>query len=88
MGLQRFGVTSDIYLALALSLSRRPYLLSNASRNGVLIKGGAYLEQIGNIRAVAFDKTGTLVQGRSEVTDVIPGSSATGTKLLCKARRC
>jgi len=38
--------------------------LAAAARRGILVKGGAWLEQARGIRAVAFDKTGTITAGR------------------------
>lgn len=45
--------------------------ITRAGRNGVLIKGGVFLESLGTIKVVAVDKTGTLTRGEPIVTDVI-----------------
>lgn len=46
--------------------------IANAARHGVLIKGGAFIEAANNIKAIAFDKTGSLTKGKPVVTDIIP----------------
>lgn len=45
--------------------------LGNATKNGVLIKGGKFLEEMGKIKAIAFDKTKTLTLGEHEVSDIV-----------------
>ncbi len=56
--------------------------MSNASSQGIWIKGGQYLEGIGKIRAMALDKTGTLTYGRPVVSDVIPYGGLSKAQLL------
>lgn len=56
--------------------------ITAAARNGVLIKGGMYLEAMGQVKAIAMDKTGTLTTGQLEATDILPTSDVTEAKLL------
>jgi Zn2+/Cd2+-exporting ATPase len=55
--------------------------LSSGARRGMLLKGGAVLENLGKITAIAFDKTGTLTEGEPKVTDII-GFGQTETEVL------
>ncbi len=60
--------------------------IGNASARGALVKGGKYIEAIGQIKAVAMDKTRTLTYGKPKVTDVIPfGENSREHLLACSA---
>lgn len=45
--------------------------IGRSAKDGVLIKGGEYLERSAKVNAVIVDKTGTLTNGRPELTDVV-----------------
>jgi Cd2+/Zn2+-exporting ATPase len=45
--------------------------MTSAAKNGVLIKGSAYIEAMNQVKVFAFDKTGTLTEGQLEVTNVV-----------------
>ncbi|HLD36007.1 MAG TPA: cation-translocating P-type ATPase [Planctomycetota bacterium] len=59
--------------------------LANASRKGILIKGGHYLEALGSLDALLIDKTGTLTTGKLAVTDIVPLESNTEQDVLLLA---
>ena len=50
--------------------------VAQAARNGVLVKGGMHLENLGRLKAIAFDKTGTVTHGKPEVTDIVAFQSS------------
>ena len=56
-----------------------------ASRRGILIKGGAVLDNLRDIRVAALDKTGTLTEGVFEVNAVLPAPGISETALLAAA---
>lgn len=59
--------------------------IGGASRHGILIKGGAYLEKLASVRAIAFDKTRTLTYGRHSVTDVFAFGSHSKEEVVADA---
>lgn len=56
--------------------------IGGASRKGVLVKGGNYLEALNNLDIVVFDKTGTLTKGVFEVTCIEPANGISEEQLL------
>ena len=51
--------------------------IGGASKFGVLVKGGNFAEQLAKARAIAFDKTGTVTEGKPEVNDIAAGEGFT-----------
>ncbi|MBU5677208.1 cadmium-translocating P-type ATPase [Alkaliphilus sp. MSJ-5] len=56
--------------------------IGGASKNGILIKGGNYLEALNNVDTVVFDKTGTLTKGVFKVTEINANKNISKEELL------
>lgn len=56
--------------------------MSRASRNGIIVKTGTTLEKLAKVKTVAFDKTGTITQGRLVVDRVVPVTALSNDRLL------
>ncbi|RYE08438.1 MAG: cadmium-translocating P-type ATPase [Hyphomicrobiales bacterium] len=59
--------------------------LSNGAKRGMLLKGGAVLENLRRINMVALDKTGTLTAGKPAVTDIVALDGTSETQILSLA---
>ena len=94
-----FGQSFDVWLyrALVLLVIACPCALvistpvaiasaiGGASRHGILIKGGVYLEKLAKLKSIAFDKTRTLTYGRHTVTDIITFGNHTKDEVIADA---
>lgn len=69
----------DIAVAIPIAYLRAIYA---AAHQGVIIKGGRYLEMLGQVRTVVFDKTGTLTTGVLTVDDIVPIEKHTVDEVL------
>ncbi len=58
--------------------------INKSAQSGIIVKGGAPMEQIGNIQAAVFDKTGTITYGTPFVEEIIPLNHETADDLLYK----
>jgi Cd2+/Zn2+-exporting ATPase len=56
--------------------------IARAARRGVLFKGGIHLEMLGRVNVIAFDKTGTITQGRPSVVELTTTSGMTADLML------
>lgn len=56
--------------------------LGAASKAGVLVKGGNYLEALAHAETIVFDKTGTLTKGNFKLTQIVPCAGETQKELL------
>ena len=85
---------ASFYRAMAVLVAASPCALAiatpsavlagvaRAARGGVLVKGGAHLEALGSVGAIAFDKTGTLTEGEPRLTDVVTAAGVDKDRLL------
>ena len=59
--------------------------IGNATQKGALIKGGRFIEEMGKIRAIGFDKTRTLTKGEPIVSDIVPFNGFTEEEVIACA---
>src|SRR5207244_11833681 len=69
------GIATGTPLAILGAIGR-------AARDGAIIKGGLFLEQLSQVNTVALDKTGTLTYGQPQVRGIIPVGGDEAARLL------
>ena len=68
-----------VRLSTATALSA---VIGNAARNGILIKGGNYIELLEEADTLILDKTGTLTEGKPQVVSVIPCANSNQRQVI------
>ncbi|OGP62746.1 MAG: cadmium-translocating P-type ATPase, partial [Deltaproteobacteria bacterium RBG_13_47_9] len=94
IALATFLITGEIIRAITILIVACPCALvlgtptavvaaiGNAARQGILIKGGVYLEQMGRLKTLLMDKTGTLTHGRPKVVEINALNGMDGKEVL------
>ncbi len=97
LGLLVYLLSGDIYRAITVLIVGCPCAfilasptaivaaLGNASKQGILIKGGAIIEETSRVNAVLLDKTGTMTTGNPLVRAVLPLNGMTGDEVITLA---
>jgi P-type Cu+ transporter len=72
------GVAAGTPLAIVATMG-------SLAKKGVIVKGGVYVQEMSKIDTVVVDKTGTLTQGRPQVTDIIPFDGCSQAQVMAYA---
>ncbi|HOB35665.1 MAG: copper-translocating P-type ATPase [Firmicutes bacterium] len=88
------GVTLALFATIAVLVISCPCALGLATptalmvgsglgaENGILIRNGAAIQAMSTVDVLVFDKTGTITQGKAEVTDIIPAAGNGADEVL------
>ena len=86
--ISRFAGIVTVDFGTGIRVSAPTTVLSSmaaCARNGVLIKGGAFLEKLSQVSVIIFDKTGTLTHGVPEISDVVRHNGISEDRALALA---